>query len=114
MTGGDGLGEGVGDLQPRQVVVDIRLEVERAPLDLLQHRGRGQQLAHRPDVEPGPLRVHRRAALQIGVPVALRMDDIVVRDQHEHPAGHAVLRHHLNHGRIRGGSNDTKVAHDTR
>ena len=52
--GGDRLVERLGDAHIGQVAVDIFVEVEPSLLDLLHHRGRRQQLAHRSDVEPGP------------------------------------------------------------
>jgi hypothetical protein len=65
-------GVAVPDLEPRQVLVDVGVEVELALLYQLHHRGRGEHLRHRVDVERRAFGDDRALVFRVGDAVPLR------------------------------------------
>ena len=80
-------GEGVGELELRQVPVDVGMQVELAPRDELQGRGGRERLAHGVDQELGAVRVDLGFGLDARHAVTGREHLLPARDDHHGGAG---------------------------
>ena len=74
-----------------EIPIDVGVEIELPLLDEL-HDGRpGEQLARRADAKERTLGAHRCAAVYVGVPVALREEELAVLDDGDGRAGDVLV-----------------------
>ncbi len=78
------------DLEPIQILVDRRVEIDRSPLDQFHHCPGRQDLAAGAELEDH-VRAHRRARFEVGQTVCVGRDHGSVGDVRDHRPGNPIL-----------------------
>jgi hypothetical protein len=80
-----------------EIGVDVGVQVDLAGLDLLHHRGPGEQLRDRAGPEQGLVGIDRRMLVAVGVAEAARRQDLAVLDHGDHRAGNVARAQGVGH-----------------